>query len=730
MGNGHSQWLVVEDQQTDSRRLALGEEGEGNSGGASVPLLPFLIALRRHAGRILLAAVVMGVIALLISKRLTPMYESTATLEVNPDHSADLLGPDATRGAWNDSDQLIATQLRIIQGDSVLRPVVERNHLPLESTEPNAPIVLKNLKVLRPPNTYLIQVSYRSNDPDLSSTIANGIADSYMRHVFSTRLTDRKSQTSFMEQQLDEVRAAMERSAKAVNEFEAKLGVVDSQDKTNIVSARLLQLSTEYTAAQADRIRKQADYIGLQGGSLPAAQQSEQGDNLKQLQTSLDQAQQKFVEVREHFGAKHPEYEKQAAIIAGLKSQLDDAKKDVAMRGQIAYQDALSREKILQKELAAEKGSFDKLNSTSYQYQALKIEADGNRKLYDDLERRIKESTINGSFQNNTTYVTDSARPADRAVFPRVWLNVGLAFCITLVLGVLIAMALELSNDTIRTAAQLQASFHTEVLGVLPKCELTSDSFLTMGDDGEATTSIVAVPKPIFSMPTPTPHEKRQEAQRALYSEAVRMLWSSVQLATRDRGVRSLLVTSALPEEGKTTLATRLAVVHANHQRRTLLIDADLRRPSAHRYAHVKMCPGLSETMRGEDYWRAFVVRSALNPQLDVLPAGAASARSCDDLSQILPRIMAEAQEDYDLVLIDGPPLLAFADPLHMASSVDGVILVVCAEKTTREALNLTLQTLKRVRANLIGVTLNQVRQTENVASYSYSDYSSRPEAA
>ena len=706
----------------------LEEDHKGEPEQSSVALLPVFIALRNHAGRILLAALVIGLLALIVSKRLTPMYESTATLEVNPDRTSDLLGPDATRAAWNDSDQLIATQLRIIQGDSVLRPVVTRDHLPLDSDGPNAPIVLKGLKVVRPPNTYLIQVSYRSNDPALAASVANGIADSYLRHVFNTRLVDRKSQASFMEQQLDEVRAAMERSAKAVSEFETKLGVINTQDKTNIVSARLLQLSTEYTAAQADRIKKEADYIGVQGGSLAAAQQSDQGENLKQLQTSLDQAQQKFVEVREHFGVKHPEYERQAAIVAGLKGQLEDAKSNVARRSQVSYQDALNREKILQNELAEEKSSFDKLNATSYQYQALKIEAEGNRKLYDDLERRIKESTINGNFSNNTTHITDPARPAAKAVFPRVWLTVGLAFGIALVLGVMVAIAVEMSNDTVRTAAQLQSCFNAEVLGVLPQCELTSDSFLTLGDSAEANNSVVAVPKPLFSLPAS--QAKRQEAQRSLYGESVRMLWSSFQLATKSRSVRTLLVTSALPEEGKTTLATRLAMVHAGHQRRTLLIDADLRRPSAHRYAHVPMCPGLSEAMRGEDYWRAFVVRSQLDSQLDILPAGAISAKSCDDLSQMLPRIMAEAQEDYDLVLVDGPPLLAFADSLHMASAVDGVILVVCAQKTTRKVVSLTLQTLKRVRANLIGITLNRVQQTDNAVAYSYRDYASRPEAA
>ena len=727
LDTSQGQWLMVDERRMESQGLMGQENSYGQQELSGVSLVQLATGLRRHAARILCVALAVALAAFLVSKRMTPMYESTATLEVNPDRTSDLLGPDATHAAWNDSDQMIATQLRVMQEDSVLRPVVQQYNLPLETAkDSNAPIVLKRLKVLRPPNTYLIQVSYRSSDSVLAADVANGIAESYLRHVFKSRLADRKSQTSFMEQQLDEVRASMERSAKAVNEFEAKLGVVDAQDKTNIVSARLLQLSTEYTAAQADRIKKQADYMGLRSGTLQAAQESEQGENLKSLSTALEQAEQKFVEVREHYGTKHPEYAKQAAILAGLRSQLEDAKGMVSLRGRVAYEDALSREQILQKELAEEKAGFDKLNATSYQYQALKIEAEGNRKLYDDLERRIKEATINGSFQNSTTHLSDPARPADRAIFPRVGLNVGLAFGFTLILGIVVALLAEMSDDTIRSAAEMQSTFHTEVLGVLPKCDLPAESFVPATEEW-LPKPIVQVPKTGFSAPVFS--SKRQQAQRALYEEAVRMMWSSFQLATVERGIHSLLITSAMPEEGKTTLTTRLALVHAGHDRRTLLIDADLRRPSAHRYTHVPMCPGLAEAVRGDDTWRAFVVQSSLHSQLDVLPAGALSARSCDDLSQMLPRILAEAECEYDLILVDGPPLLAFADPLHMASAVDGVIVVVCAEKTSRKAIGLMLQTLKRVRANLLGVALNRVSEAGTSTSYSYRDYTNREAA-
>lgn len=720
------QWLAVQERGSESYPYRSSSLAMADTPAPGISLLPLLNGLERHWIKILGAACIAALIAFIVCKRLTPLYESTATLEINSEHGSDLLGPDAARSVWSDADQFIATQLRVIQEDSVLRPVVERNNIPLgkASDDPNAPITLKKLRVIRPPNTYLIQVSYRASDPIASANIANGISDSYLRHVFHSRLDDRKIQTNFMERQLDEVRAAMERSAKAVNEFESRIGVVDPQDKTNILSARLMQLSTEYTSAQADRIKKEADYLGLQDGSLSSAQQSDQGENLKALQTQIDQAEQKFVEVREHFGLKHPEYQKNAAILAGLQAQMEKARSMVGQRSRVSFQDAKHREQILQHELADEKASFDKLNAKSYQYQALKIEAEGNRKLYDDLERRIKESTINGSFQNSAIHVTDPARPAIDPVFPRTKLNVGLAFLFTLLIGIGVAVGLEFYDDTIRTAGQIESNFHVDVLGSIPRCNLTEQPTTPLLE-GDAITTPITLP-----VGTPALTKKRSMVQRRIYDEAVRMLWSSFQLASVERGIRTMLVTSAIPEEGKTTLTTRLALIHATHGRRTLLIDADLRRPSAHRHVHVALCPGLAEVSRSETTWRAAVVSSNLHPQLDILPAGAASARSCDDIAQLLPRLLMEAGSEYDLILVDGPPLLAFADPLHMACAVDGVLVVVCAEKTNSRTLALTLQTLKRVRAHLVGVALNRVAPPSKSSDYAYRYYNERIEAA
>ena len=174
-------------------------------------------------------------------------------------------------------------------------------------------MILKKLKVTRPPNTYMLLISYRSKDKRLAADVANAIAQSYLAHTYNIRYRAAAGLSQFMERQLEELRAKMEKSSAALAQFERELNVINPEEKTSILSARLLQLNTEYTKAQADRVRKEAAYNSVQGGSMEAAQVSTQGEALSKLTESLNEAQQKFAEVKTRYGANHPEYKRIAA---------------------------------------------------------------------------------------------------------------------------------------------------------------------------------------------------------------------------------------------------------------------------------------------------------------------------------------------------------------------------------------------------------------------------------
>src|ERR1035441_5320253 len=228
----------------------------------AVPLSHYLWILRRHRWKMIAFVATCVLATAVVSARLQPIYESTATVDVDRQAPQEVVGQDSARSsAPNDADQFLATQAKLIQSDSVLRPVAEQFHL-LDSEEQlkgmspqkaqetaRAPVVLQRLKVTRPPNTYLLLISYRSSDPGLAADAANAIANSYLNHTNNIRIRSSASLSTFMEKQIDELKAKMEKSGLALAQFEKDLDVINPEEKTNILSARLLQLNTEYTAA-------------------------------------------------------------------------------------------------------------------------------------------------------------------------------------------------------------------------------------------------------------------------------------------------------------------------------------------------------------------------------------------------------------------------------------------------------------------------------------------------
>src|SRR6185503_18882270 len=182
-------------------------------------------------------------------------------------------------------------KLREVEPDA-LEEAVDKS-----DTSREAPVELKPLRVTRPPNTYILQISYRSQHRQLAADIANAIAQSYLAHSFAIRYQATASLSDFMERQLEELKAKMEKSSEALARFERDLNVINPEQKTSILSARLLELNSEYTKTQADRVKKEAANNSVQGGTLEAAQVSTQGEALKKLTDSLSEAQEQFAEV-------------------------------------------------------------------------------------------------------------------------------------------------------------------------------------------------------------------------------------------------------------------------------------------------------------------------------------------------------------------------------------------------------------------------------------------------
>jgi capsular exopolysaccharide synthesis family protein len=713
-----------------------------------VPLTHYLWILRRQAWKIAAFVVAAVLSTWIVSLRLTPIYESTVSIDIDRQVPTGVLGEEATRSASNDADQFIATQVKLIESDSVLRPVVDKFNLRKAEDDAleeavdqsaaslEAPIILKHLKITRPPNTYILQISYRSSNRALAADVANEIALSYLAHTYRIRYKATASLSDFMERQLEELKAKMEKSSAAVAQFERELNVINPEQKTSILSARLLELNSEYTKTQADRVKKEAAYNSVQGGTLEAAQVSTQGEALKRLTENLNDAQEKFAEVKNHYGLNHPEFKKAQSRVQELESQLASTEASVRERVEVEYREAVNREAILASAVQETKSEFDHLNARSFEYQTLKREADGDKNLYEELVRKIREAGINASFQNSSIRVADPARPGLKPVFPKIWLNLLLAFLSSTFLAVAVAVLSDVLDNTVRDPDQVTRLMKTEVIGSLPAVKnwrrrlspinAHSNGFHANGVptngmhsnghlngaslNGKSRGKDLSVVADVGY------------AALSTYEEAIRTLRNSILLTDFDRRLRSILLTSASPSEGKSTVAAHLAATHAGQGKRTLLIDGDLRRPSVHRLYQVPNSVGLSNVLLQQISWRDALVRMPEPAGLDILPAGPSTRRASDLIGTGLAELVEEAAREYDLVVLDAPPLLGFAEPLQMASAVDGVIVVARAGNTSRTALSSVVTTLARLRANLVGVVLNEVHG-EISPGYYYSYY-------
>lgn len=686
---------------------------------AGAPLSHYFWILKRHRYKIISFVLAAVAATWVVSSRMTPVYESTTKIDVDVQMPANIVGQESTRSAMPDSDQFLSTQVNLIQSDSVLRPVAQQFKL-LDTEEgalPNgdsstlgleAPVGLKDLKVVRPANTYLLLISYRSADRRLAADVANAVARSYIDHTYDLRIKASTQLAAFMEKQLEELKVKMERSGAALAQFERELNVINPEEKTNILSARLLQLNTDYTKAESERIAKESAWRSVRSGTYEAAAVSTQGEEMKKLAEKVNEAEQKFADVQTRFGENHPEFRRTSAQLAEAQRELQAAREGVAKRVEVGYREAVNREGMLQKSVVETKAEFDRVNARSFEYQSRKREAEGDKKLYEELMNKIKEAGINAGFQNSNIRIADNARPARFPVFPKLKLNLALAFLLSTLLAVGAAVLSDTLDSTVRDPDQVKSLLRMDVLGGLPEMKPW------LGRTG-GTALIPERAEGKALVPT-----KVAEAASS-FQEAISTLRNSILLGSLGQELKTLMITSALPSEGKTTTAVHLAMAHAQ-QKKTLLIDCDFRRPSVHQKLGLKPEEGLASALQNGMEWRKKLITIESVPNLDILPTGTVGRRSRDLIGGAIRQILDDASATYELVIIDSPPVLGFPEPLQIAVSVDGVVLVARAGQTNQKALRSVLNTMQRLRVNVLGLVLNGVKK-EMTDSYHYHSY-------
>jgi len=552
----------------------------------------------------------------------------------------------------------------------------------------------KNLSVLSKRNAMLIDLTFTTSDRKLSQNIINTLADEFVSWKMENKLESSKLARTFLMKQIDRAKITLEKSEEQLNEFSQNSGIVSLDSKLNSVYSQLEKLNEGMADAENDLIAKEALYNQAQT-SDPA--------NLPQVQGSMVIGDLKadYARLRSEYEyltvTFHDDYPQVKALKARMNSILRRINTEERRIFQVIkndYQTGLKRKQTMQERLKRQKKLALELNERATQYKIMLREVDTNKAIYQSLLERTKEiESMVGISASNIQIVQRASMP----IFPykpKVLLNLLLAVAIGLFLGVGGAFLQEYHADAITDPDQITERFQIPILGIVP--------IVKMADN------------PIEKIYNTDP--------RNPLSEALRTTKVSIQLSGAGEHSQSLLITSSLPGEGKTTLALNLALAFADSGEKVVLIDADLRKPRIHSLfpsADKAGSHGLSNYLAGMEQ-KCTSGRSGIK-NLNIIFSGPVPPNPVELLaSNRFTQLIEYLKKECDRVIIDAPPHLGYADILVLSQHVDGVILVSSIGETTRTALRHFKKSMLNVNANILGCIVNKLNLSKK---YGYNAY-------
>lgn len=697
--------------------LGMYDAGAMEGGGSLTDLMR---VLKRHRWKLIvfIGAALAGAVAMQYT--IPNLYEATALVKIDRHQPVISTEQAQQPGYSDDMDQIVTTLVELAKADPVVRPVAERyNLLEVEKQSKGlsgekltrlrrAPVELKRLKVTRPPNTYLLRITYRANDPQLAADVANAVAQSLVLHANDSAALSLQQSSSAVDNSLATLRARMDEASRRLADYEKQLGVVGSDQPVSMPKSRLVQLNLELAAVQAERANREAILQVLnKSGSLATAEAVDSlraipDTALEQAVARLDAGRQQFAAARSYYGENHPEFTKARQQVEELTRQLNELVSDAKERANAALVQTRARESRLLELMGAAKSQVDGQHGQAAQYDQLRSEKESDQKLYEDLVDRNLIAGINRPFDNATLQVYAEARPPVTHIFPRLSVDLPVAFVLSALLGILAAVLAHALDTTFERPEDIAEQLHIDVLAAVPSTRRLP--------------SITSPPPPMFGVKIPA---QTATASTARFTEAILTLRTALNLAVEEGRLRSVAITSALHSEGKSTTSAQLARSMAQVGKKVLLVEADMRRPTMHKTFDVAVTPGLADVLQGGHPYKDAIV--ALDPPgLFLIPAGPATHRAADLISVGFSTMLAKLSREFDLVLIDCPPVLGAAEAQEIAGTADGVLMVIKASGTSGKAVSAALSSLLRSRAHVIGMVMNQVRKSDSNYGYYY----------
>lgn len=571
--------------------------------------------------------------------------------------------------------------------------------------------LLKGLVVAPIRNSRIVDVRFRAPDARLAADVPNALAQAYIDQNLEQRFVSSKEANEWLSQQLAEQRQHVETSERALQDYRERNDAVSLQERQNIVVQKLADLNAAVTKARTERIQKEAAYNQIRMlqsnrttlDTLPAIVSN---SFIQQQKAQLADLQRQQVQSSDKLGPRHPEMVKLGLAIETAQSRIDGEISKVIESLRNDHQQAVAQEQSLTAALEQQKGEAQNLNRKEIDYSVLERDASANRQVFESLMQRMKETGVSSELRTSNVRIVDAAEVPKQAAFPRR----ALSFLISLLVGSVVAIGLaffaEYLDNRIKHPDEITQYLDIPFLGMVP--------------------ALKGGPAPVGARRGTSP--LINEGAPANFSECFRALRTNLLFSTTEPSSRRIVITSTGPGEGKTMVASNLAVAFAQAGERVLLVDADLRRPRVHEVFDKNLKPGLSNVLVGNAKASEAVLSTSVQG-LWVLPAGNHPPNPAELLgSRRATEFMASLSKHFDWVIVDTPPVMAVTDAALVAHNANGVVFVIGNEMTARDAARRAVGQLDQAKAKFLGAVLNRVDLQQN--HYYYSQYYRREYAA
>jgi polysaccharide biosynthesis transport protein len=694
-----------------------------------ISIIQFWRVLQKRRWLVIGSLVTIVVFVAIVCAFLPKRYDATARILL------DMEGPDglgleqAIVPMGLDLTTKLETQIRIVQSDTIAGSVIDQLGLhrnkafagiqaeqaPKEfdrlTSEQRVTLVNalhRSLTVQLVPKTEIIEIHFRSKDPNLAADITNSVANTYIEHNFQAKYRSTLQTADWLTKQLDDLKKNAEASQENLIAYQKRTGILGTDETHNIIVDRLADLNKELSSAEGDRILKEARFriVMIQNPELVAsiAPESVLGTLCKQR----FEVKTQYAQMTTKYGPAYPR-------VIQLQSQLNEL--DSIIGGEVTkvkeavyadYTTALKSEEMFRTSFNRQKQEAYKLNEDAIQYAIMRRDVESSRDLYEGLLKKLKEAGIMAGLKSSNINIIDPASVPLEPVEPKIPLNIALGCMAGLLFGTALAFVVENIDSTVRTPQDIETYCQLPSLGVIPRVTPNGDNGTKNAPKALAVGARQFIP--------PVTMEQRNSGT----AEAFRALRTSLLLSNPDAPPQVILVTSSMMQEGKTFTAINLATVLAQAGEPVLLVDCDMRRPAVDRRLGIPMNRGLSACLAGTEHMDAVVVKIEEQPGLHVVTAGHLPPYPSEMLgSEAMPRVIKHWREHFRYIVVDTPPVLAVTDAVICAGIADVVVLIARSQKTGRQSLLRVRDLLRKVRANIAGVVVNDLEMN----SVSYRQY-------